>query len=293
VSAIHLMDREADIFELLSDLNQHQRRFVIRSGQNRSVVDGGKLFEAIADSPTLLRREVQLSARPGSRLQDIGHRRGHPARPAREATLAVSSTSVVIPRPQTTETTYPVNLSVNVVRVYEPAPPLGQEPIEWILFTSEPVNTADEVAAVVDAYRVRWLIEEYFKALKTGCAYEARQLRSMRTLTNTLGLLAVIAWRLLLLRALERDAPQTPATDAIEPVILEALAARLKNIGERKPLPPNPTVADLMKAIARLGGHHKSNGPPGWQLLWFGFQDLLIWADAFIAGRSSTYQDHS
>ena len=56
----------------------------------------------------------------------------------------------------------------------------------------------------------------------------------------------------------------------LEPVVLEALAARLKHIGERKPLPSSPTVADIMAAIARLGGHNKSNGPPGWKLLWRG-----------------------
>ena len=60
--------------------------------------------------------------------------------------------------------------------------------MEWVLWTSEPVETAEQVAQVVDGYRTRWLIEEYFKALKTGCAFEERQLRSIRTLTNALGL---------------------------------------------------------------------------------------------------------
>jgi Transposase DNA-binding/Transposase DDE domain len=291
VSAIHVMDREADIFELLSDLQQKKRRFVIRSGQQRSVVDGGNLLEAVSHSRTLLEREVQLSARLKPRRQTSG--KGHPARSARLASLAISSTTVVIPRPKTTDSAYPESLTVNVVRVYEPEPPSDQPAIEWLLFTSEPVATAEQVAWVVDAYRARWLIEEYFKALKTGCAYEGRQLRSLHTLTNALGLLAVIAWRLLLLRALDRDAPLTPATDLLDPIVLEALAGRLKHIGERKPFPANPTVADVMKGIARLGGHHKSNGPPGWQLLWFGFQDLLMWSAGFIAGRSATSYDHS
>jgi hypothetical protein len=199
----------------------------------------------------------------------------------------------VIPRPKTTDSTYPQSVTVNVVRVYEPEPPTDQPAVEWLLFTSEPVATAEQVAWVVDAYRARWLIEEYFKALKTGCAYEGRQLRSLHTLTNALGFLAVIAWRLLLLRTLDRAAPLTPAVDVLDTIVLEALAARLKHIGEPKPFPANPTVADVMKGIARLGGHHKSNGPPGWQLLWFGFQDLLMWTAGFIAGRSTTSCDHS
>ena len=292
VNAIHVMDREADMFELLSELTRRARRFVIRSSQDRSVVQGGKLFDAVSGSPTLLEREVQLSARPNPRVRP-SNGRGHPIRPARAARLAVSSTQVVIARPKTSDSSYPETLTVNVVRVYETAPPSGEAPVEWVLFTSEPVGTMEQVGWVVDAYRVRWLIEEYFKALKTGCAYEQRQMRSLHTLTNTLGILAVIAWRLLLLRALDRAAPLTPASDVVAPILLEALAARLKHIGEKKIFPLDPTVADVMNGIARLGGHHKSNGPPGWLLLWSGFQELLMWSAGFIAGRSVTSCDHS
>jgi hypothetical protein len=293
VSAIHVMDREADIFELLSDLQQQQRRFVIRSGQQRLVVSGGNLLEAVTGSRVLLEREVDLSARLKPRRQNGNGGKGHPPRSARTAKLAITSSTVEIPRPKTSDAKYPASLSINVVRVYEPEPPEGHPAVEWLLFTSEPVATMEQVGRVVDAYRARWLIEEYFKALKTGCAYEGRQLRSLHTLTNALGLLAVIAWRLLLLRALDRSAPLTPATDVLDSIVLEALAARLKDIGERKPLPSNPTIADVMNGIARLGGHHKSNGPPGWQLLWFGFQDLLTWASGFIAGKSAVSCDHS
>jgi hypothetical protein len=285
------MDREADIFELLSDLQRQGRRYVIRSGQQRSVVGGGSLLDAVTGSRTLLEREVELSARLKPRRQNNG--KGHPARSARAAKLAITASTVEIPRPKTSDGDYPASLRVNVVRVYEPDPPADLPAVEWLLFTSEPAETKEQVGWIVDAYRARWLIEEYFKALKSGCAYEGRQLRSVHTLTNVLGLLAVVAWRLLLLRALERAAPLTPASDVLDQVVLQALAARLKDIGEKKPLPPVPTVADVMNGIARLGGHHKSNGPPGWQLLWFGFQDLLTWTSGFIAGRSATSYDHS
>jgi hypothetical protein len=41
--------------------------------------------------------------------------------------------------------------------------------------TTEPIDTPEQILAVVDGYRHRWKIEELFKALKTGCAYEKRQ----------------------------------------------------------------------------------------------------------------------
>jgi Transposase Tn5 dimerisation domain len=166
--------------------------------------------------------------------------------------------------------------------------------VQWILFTSEPIDTAEQVAAVVDGYRRRWIIEEYFKALKTGCSYEDRELESMRTLTNLLGIVAVIAWRLLKLRVLDREAPEQPASNVIQNDLLEALAARLRKIGERKPFPSNPTVADLMSGIARLGGYVESKARrPGWQVLWCGYQDLLTWGDGFIQGKSCTSTDRT
>lgn len=291
VTAIHVMDREGDIFELLSELTAAGRRFVIRSAQDRWVMNEGKLSESLVTAPVYLEREVKLSAR--TKRPRVTKGRGHPRRSERTARLSISARQVTIRRPKTAEPRYPAELKVNVVHVYEPAPAEGEPAVEWVLLTSENVEGAASVADVVDAYRARWMIEEYFKALKTGCGYEDRQLRSVHTLTNALGLLAPVAWRLLLLRWLERNAPETPAVGVLEPILLEALAARLRHIKEPKPLPPNPTVADVMRGIARLGGHHKSNGPPGWQLLWAGFQDLLTWGAGFIAARSMPSSDHS
>ena len=59
--------------------------------------------------------------------------------------------------------TVPVNspeLELNVVRVCESHTPAGAVPVEWILYTTEPVDTAEQLAQVVDIYRARWLIEE-------------------------------------------------------------------------------------------------------------------------------------
>ena len=283
--AIHVMDREADMFELLSQLVRDGKRFVIRAARDRALTDG-KLFEAAALAPAVLEREVHLSARQRPKRPTKG--RGHPSRHKRVATLGIAAKRVTIRRPKRCGDDFPASLDLNVVHVFEAAPPDGNAPVQWLLATSELVDTPTQIAAVVDAYRARWLIEEYFKALKTGCAYESRQLRSLHTLTNALGLLAPIAWRLLLLRTLEREAPATPAIDLLDPLILEALAAKLREIREPKALPSHPTVANVMQGIARLGGHHQSNGPPGWQLLWYGFQCLLSYADGFIAARSST-----
>jgi DDE family transposase len=71
-------------------------------------------------------------------------------------------------------------LTLNVVRVWEPKPPRGAPAVCWMLYTSEPIDTAEQLLTIVDQYRSRWVIEEFFKALKTGCAFEKRQLESYR-----------------------------------------------------------------------------------------------------------------
>ena len=48
---------------------------------------------------------------------------------------------------------------MNVVRVFEPKTPEGEEPIEWRLWTEEPIETEAQVLAIVDAYRCRWRID--------------------------------------------------------------------------------------------------------------------------------------
>ena len=127
------------------------------------------------------------------------------------------------------------------------------------------------IAFAVDCYRARWTIEEYFKALKTGCQFEKRQLESAHSLLNALAILAPVAWRLLLLRHLARAKERAPASDALTSKQLEVLRAVAK-----KPLPSRPSARDAMLAVANLGGHIKSNGDPGWLVLGRGMHDLLL-----------------
>jgi hypothetical protein len=162
-------------------------------------------------------------------------------------------------------------LHVNVIHVFERKPPQGEPPVEWFLLTNLPVDTDEAIAFAVDCYRPRWMIEEFFKALKTGCQFEKRQLESAHSLLNALAILAPVAWRLLLLRHLARSEKRAPASSALTPQQLEVLMAVAK-----KPLPRRPSARDAMLAVAALGGHLKSNGDLGWLVLGRGMHDLLL-----------------
>ena len=281
-SPIHVMDRDADSYATFAALIAHQERFVIRLQHDRCVVapEGTteRLTASLAQAAVVCERAVPLAPRQDSG-RTLSARTRHPARARRVATLQVAAQRVDLPRPPHVATTAPATLSVHLVWVREREAPPDVEPVDWRLVTTEPVATTDQILRVVDWYRTRWMIEEYFKALKTGCAYERRQLESLQTLRVALALLAPIAWRLLLLRHVARVAPELSAAVAVTSRHVHLL--RATRAGAK--LPAVPTVTDVLAAIARLGGHLRQNGPPGWLVLARGFQKLQTMELGWIA----------
>ena len=273
---IHVMDREADCFELIDALKQRADRFVIRLAYERRIEthgpdDARTTTEALARAEDVLEREVMLSHRiaKGRSSKD---RERYPPRKGRIARLRFRAASAELKRPAETSKTASASTQVNLVHVYEVDTPAGEEPVEWRLVTSEPVDTAEQVAAVIDYYRGRWTIEEYFKSLKTGCAFEKRQLESRNAMLNALALFATVAWRLLALRTLARTRGDTPARQALTALQLQVLSLASRRVK----LPPEPTLREALLAIAGLGGHLKRNGEPGWRTLGDGFDQLLL-----------------
>jgi hypothetical protein len=160
-SVIHLLDRGGDSYDLLVRLSRC--RFVARANHDRNVYDEqtdevvAKLREASATQPVLLEREVRLSERLSKSTPRTA--RTHPPRRSRLAKLEVRATRVTLRRPPGWSKQLPEYLSLHLVHVTERDRPDGQEPVEWVLYTSEPIETAEQVAFVVDCYRSRWLID--------------------------------------------------------------------------------------------------------------------------------------
>jgi hypothetical protein len=284
---IHVADREADSYLLLAHLVQGGCRFVVRVRHDRVARDlepdapWSKLKELLGTAAERVVRDVPLTARRRTSTAPR-HARQHPLREERTATLQFASTSIEVRRPRYLSDPWPESLRLNVVRVYEVDPPEGQEPVEWLLVTSEEVTTAAQVERVVDLYRTRWVIEELFKALKSGCLYEQRQLEGRRALLNALALFLPVACQMLWLRSRAQHAPDTPAAE-----VLSARQLQLLREASKKPLPERPTAQQALLAIAALGGHIKNNGAPGWLTLWRGFQRLLDFELGWIAARNS------
>lgn len=282
--AIHITDREADSYEYLSGRVMQTQRFVARVREfNRPVMlasdpDGAKTkLHLVAESAVpVAERPAKISRRPRSALPAA--RKAHPARKERVARLEFAAERLRIPRPKHLCDPMPEFIDVNLVHVREPEPPPDTEPVEWLLLTSEPIGTPDEILRVVDHYRARWTIEELNKAIKTGCEYEKRQLETGRALLVALALCIPVACQMLELRHQSRANPNGPATI----VLSEQRLAALRTIA-RKPLTASPTVREVFFAIAALGGHLSRNGPPGWHTLRRGLDHLLIVEAAFEA----------
>ena len=261
--AIHLMDREADWFELFKFMRERGERFVVRLTHDRLLESGGRVSSLLSKAETKATREVELSARAEG--HNAKERARHPGRKPRVAELHVSAVSASLRSAMSNGV-----LELNVVRVVEATPPEGCAPVVWNLVTTEPVETAEDVLRVVDAYRARWVIEEYFKAIKTGCAFEKRQLASYRALLNALAVFVPIAWSLLRLRDIGRRHGARRARDVLEPRLLAVLVQLA-----RRPMPTNPNARDVMYAVAGLAGHLTRNGDPGWITLGLGYERLL------------------
>ncbi len=168
------------------------------------------------------------------------------------------------------------------MRVWEPNTPKNEEPLEWILLTNCPVLSLEDAFERINWYELRWIIEEYHKGMKTGCGIQTLQFASIAPLEPAIALLSAVATTLLRLRDAARapDADQRPATDVVDGVYVDALAAcypgRLKG---------KVTVLKFYMHVARLGGHQnrKCDGFPGWLTLWRGWTKLESVVTGFTA----------
>jgi len=197
--------------------------------------------------------------------------------------VEIGAARVELPRTRDASKSLPKTIELNLVCVREPDPPAGAEPIEWRLWTSEPIETQEQILRVVDIYLRRWLIEDYIKALKSGCRVQERELESRKALIRLVGLMAPVAWHMLRIRDWARMEPSRPVGELLPASMMEVL----RQASVRRPLPEHPTVQETFLAIAGLGGHLKHNGPPGFLVLARGYHDLLRLHCGAVLGRQA------
>jgi hypothetical protein len=267
--AVHVMDREGDNYDLFTQMHAGSIRHIVRLAHNHNLIGtADKLKQRALAAPTVLQRQVYLS--PRTKLRELDKKAIHRDREARIAELVVSAVALEIRRSNNHSPGVPPSLKANVVTVVERRCPPGVQPVAWFLVTTEPIETQEQVAFIVDAYRTRWLVEELFKALKTGCQFERRQLESYRSLDNALAIFLPIAVRLLAIRGAARAVPSGPCM-TMTPQQIAILRLHTTRV-----MSAIPTNEEATMALAEFGGHLRSNGPPGWAVLGRALDRLLL-----------------
>ena len=265
---IHVCDRGADNFDVYCHLLEQDAGWVIRAAQLKRRLHDERGVERSLDE--LL---ASCQSEDGYELTVRANR----DQPARTAELEVRDRAITMPRPRSGVSRYVQARGVEAipmwaVEVREVRPPRDASPLRWALLTSERVESFDDAWRIIEHHERRPLIEEYHKCLKTGCRVESRQYHKGERLAPVIGLLAVLAVRLLQLKLLARTDPEQPAAGVV-PAAWLATLPRL-----RKAKRPLRTIRDFFHALAGLGGFlgRKDDGEPGWQTVWRGLQTLLL-----------------
>jgi hypothetical protein len=278
VCCVCVADSEADIYELFSEPRGAQPvQWLIRACQDRALdgADGGHLRDEVLATPVLYEVDLKVRARQAKTAAEDRARRRN--RVARQAKVEVRAKTLTLRPPSRPDRKLPP-VRVNVVVVREPNPPAGAEPVEWVLVTTLPIDTPEQVRTVVAYYCVRWGIELLFRTLKSGCRIEQRRFEDIERVLPCLGLYLIVAWRTLFVCHLGRECPDLDCEAIFEPSEWKAVWVAVHN---RKPPKKAPKLSEMVHLIASLGGYvERPNTEPGAQTLWIGMQRMydLAWA---------------
>jgi len=275
---VSVMDREADFYELFAE----QRRtaageLVVRAQHDRHLPgDQGRLFEAVrATEPCA---HVALEVKRQSARSKSSKRQARIGRQARTAELALRARQVEVGSNAPAHREQP-RLPLTVVHALEPSPPPGEKPIEWFVLTTLAVDSAEQAQEILRWYALRWRIEDWHRVLKSGCKIDELGHHSAERLERAIAIRMVIAWRVMLMTLLGREAPELPPELVFSELELRVLGDFAQSRGRRRPT----QLGEAVRLTAILGGYLNRNRdpPPGHQLMWHGYATLAIMGAAY------------
>jgi hypothetical protein len=160
-------DRESDIYDEWGRLPAPAAGFhlLTRVMHDHCLADGGSLSAASERFAVAGHAVIELPA-------------SLPKRPvARSAALTLRFGPVVLRRPKRSLRDLPASVPLMLVEVVEEHPPPAVEPVHWRLLTTHAIGDAAAAWRLVGWYKMRWVIEQLFRILKTqGLRIEDSQL---------------------------------------------------------------------------------------------------------------------
>jgi hypothetical protein len=274
---ICVADSEADIYEVLVEgmREPHAGDWIVRACQNRALLceigqNAGEKYvrEHVLDQPVLFGKTIHVRGRKAKVACETRGRRQ--PRQSREAEVVARAARVTLRPPWRPDRTLPP-VTLSVVLVSEVNPPPDDEPVEWLLLTSLPIDTAEQVGQIILYYSVRWMIEVFFRVLKSGCRVEERLFEYMDRLLCCMAVYLIVAWRTLYVCRLGRSCPEISCEAIFEPAEWKSV---WKVVRREDPPREPPPLGVFVRLVAQLGGYvnRKGAGPPGPQTLWIGLQ---------------------
>jgi hypothetical protein len=251
-------DRESDIFATWATVPEATVHLITRSMHDRRLANGDGLY-AMAERFAFT--TTRLVALPERELK----------RSARLAKLTVRFGQVQLARPcSTPDRDLPKSVPLTFVEVIERDPPRGAEPVHWRLLTTHEVADADAAWQIVDWYKMRWTIEQFWRLLKQqGLRLEDSQIETADRLLKLAAIAAkaaVITLQLLQARDAPVSQPASIAFTTDEIAVLERLNSQLQGKTSLQKNPnPKATLRWAAWIIAKLGGWdgYPSSKPPG------------------------------
>lgn len=281
VELVCVNDRGADFYEHYHLLYSEGFSFVIRAAQKDRVIAPPEnpeqrihLYEYICSQPVQGEQTIEVTG------QIVKNKK----QPYRKSPLLIRFGSfLLLPSVISSKSLgkdKQESFKINFVHVQEDSnrsvdvngkPCEVKEAVEWILLTNRPVTSVDEALEIRNMYQCRWMIEEYFCALKSGCGLEDSQLQNADSLKTLCGFYSVCAVFILSLKYLQN---YNPETDVYTILPKEWIVVLQQKAGPKFPI---KTARDFYIGLAKLGGYlnRKNDAPPGWKRIWNGFSGFL------------------
>jgi Transposase DNA-binding/Transposase Tn5 dimerisation domain len=296
VQCICIADSEADVFELfLEPRGEQPVEWLVRACQERAIGKDPDLSEAAARNmrqavearPLLFRQQISVRGRAQSPWSGETRGRRQP-RESRQAEVEVRAVEITLRGPFRPGGKLP-DVTVNLVQVRELNPPAGDVPVEWMLVTTLPIGSLEQVRQVIQYYATRFMIEVFFHVLKSGCRVEERRFQHIDRMLPCLAVYLIVAWRTLMICRLGRSSPDLDCEALFDPTEWKSVWMAV-----HKTRPPRraPGLSVIVPLIAQLGGYVNYPGrkdPPGPQTLWLGLQrmhDLALAWNTFGPGAT-------
>ena len=264
-----ISDRESDIYEHFAQRPVNVE-LLVRSNWNRKInLPSGastQLFTFVDALPEAARFSVTIPAAPG--------------RKERTAVLALRFSPVRLCKPHPSPAPdLPDTIRLTMVDLREVSSGHDGKPIHWRLLTTHVVTSSKKARRIVDLYRKRWTIEEFFRTLKTaGFDIEEADIGEPEVMMKFVAAVAVATVTIMQLVRARDGTTNEQLADAFDPddkPVLEALSTQLEGATDKQKNPhPNGTLAFAAWVIARLGGWTAYYGKPGPKVMRIGLEDF-------------------